>query len=227
MLGGGLSAQMAIREAFSMVSRTVVSELKRGRPDRERPKPIIGPALSLAGKPLEPLPPVAHLAPPHKEDGCPACKLHTQMADARGLADWLALNAQPDGSLPHPEAGTLPLIQVTLQQAARQVQTLAASRPDLAPHAGELAAKISDAADRVPTDGEAGAADAMVLSENVTALWKESCGLVSQYWRPPTAADASSTLRLWYQDARRNDWDENTALARLQEVLSGGSGSGR
>lgn len=218
------SMQVMIREAVTALGRTVSAGLKDGLPEKPPRKPLVGPAISL--KRREPdwsLVPVPAQAPQHQEDGCPACKLHRQVAEGRGLADWLALNAQPDGSLPHPEAGTLPLIKLTLQEAAEQVQTLAASRPDLGDSCRQMQKRLTEAASQVPTDGQAKADDARQLAQQVDALWKETCSLVSAYWQAPAPAAASTNIQKWYQEARRNDWDEETAMRRLQEVLSGDS----
>lgn len=226
---GPFSILTIAQSSMRYVGRYVVAQLQEGLPDSDRPPPLLGPALTLPGFgkqnwDLPPLPAPPHQAEPepqHAEDGCPACKLHSQMADARGLADRLAMVANPDGSLPHPQAGTLPLIQVTLRQAAGQVQTLAASRPDLAPRADALQAEINDTAAQVPVNGEGRAEDAKLIAVRVNQCWLESCELAEAYWSPPPPS-ASNIIRGVFRDTRQNGWDDETAMARLQEVISGG-----
>jgi len=223
------SIQMLVKEAVTMVSRTVISQLREGPQDRPRPKPLVGPPISLASKPIPPLPPVPSMVAPetqpvHQEDGCPACKFHDQVAGVSKLADGLVISASPDGTLPHPQAGTLPLIEVTLRQAAEQVQTLAASRPDLAPQCDQVRQHLTATAAAVPTDGHAGAAEARVLAERLESVWRECYQLTSAYWSPPTAQQGmSSAIEKWYEDSTGQGLDTPTALLRLQEVLSGES----
>jgi hypothetical protein len=162
--------------------------------------------------------------PAHQEDGCPACKFHAQVAEVSKLADGLVMTSAPDGTLSHPQAGTLPLMEVTLRQAAEQVQTLAASRPDLAPQCDQVRQRLTQAAANVPMDREAGADDARVLAEQMESVWRECYSLTSAYWSPPQAPPGMSLeVQKWYEQSHREDWDTPTAMQRLQEVLSGGS----
>ncbi|MGH7639489.1 MAG: hypothetical protein ACREN7_00155 [Candidatus Dormibacteria bacterium] len=213
--------QMLARECIRVISAHVVSGLSKGLPESQKPPPLIGPALAVntGGRLREPT--LISTEIDHPEDGCPACDLHAKLADARGLMDGLTASAAPDGSLPHPQSGTLPLVEVTLRQAARQTQVIATARPDLAPQAKELEGRIREAAASVPVGGAARADDARKLASEVGACWEESYRLATAYWTPQPA-EQPNAFRAWYEQAQRWGWDPDTAAKRLQEMLGNG-----
>ncbi|MGH7611781.1 MAG: hypothetical protein ACREN4_07155 [Candidatus Dormibacteria bacterium] len=217
--------QMVARECIRVISGHVVSGLSKGLPESQKPPPLIGPALAVntGGRLREPSLVTAPAA--HPEDGCPACDLHASLADARGLMDGLAASAAADGTLPHPQSGTLPLVEVTLRQAARQTQVIASARPDLAEDARALEGRIRGVAATVPVGGEARAGDARRLAEEVGGCWQESYRLITAYWTRAQPPEGEPTaFRAWYEQAQRFGWDADTAAKRLQEALGNGDG---
>ena len=214
--------QIMVKEAFQSVSGYVSRELQKGLPQDtdSRPGPLGGLQLRW-GRQQEAVEAVVGTreitATLHAEDGCPACDLHAQMADVRGLADGLAASAQPDGSLPSPNSGTVPLIRTTLRQASQQADTLAQNRPDLRPQAEQLRAGIRDASQVIPPGRTATAEEARLLSEKVNDCWRQAYGLATAYWTPPAQ---SNVVRQWLQDTKREGWSEDEAMAKLQERLN-------
>lgn len=216
--------QVLARECIRVISGHVVTGLSKGLPESQKPPPLIGPALTVntGGRLREPA--VATVPGEHLEDGCPACDLHAQLADARGLMDGLAAAATPDGTLPHPQSGTLPLVEVTLRQAARQTQVIAHARPDLAPEAKALEQRIREVAASVPVGGQARAEDARRLASEVGGCWEESYRLATAYWTRPQPTRPPDAFRSWYEQAQRFGWDPDTAARRLKEALGNGDG---
>ena len=214
--------QLMIREAFQTVSSFVSRELQKGLTPDERPRPLgglelrWGPPVSIAhvggGAALE------ETAPAHQQDdGCPACELHAEMADVRGLADGLAASAEADGTIPSPQAGTIPLIRATLDQASRQADTLVAARPDLREQAGQLQSQIKTAKAVIPAGQTVTASGAAQLAGEVNDAWQQAYGLTVAYWTP---AAKPSVIRTWYQQSQREHWSDDEAMARLQEMMS-------
>lgn len=214
--------QVLVREAFQSVSGYVSRELQKGLPDDadQRPGPLGGVQLRW-GKQAEAAQTVTRVreiqATAHADDGCPACDLHAQMADVRGLTDGLVDSANPDGSLPSPNSGTVPLIRTTLRQASQQADTLAQNRPDLRPQVEQLRGSIRDASQVIPPGSTATAEEAKVLQGKVNDCWRQSYGLATAYWTPPAK---SNVIREWLQDTRQNGWSEDQAMAKLQERLN-------
>jgi hypothetical protein len=145
------------------------------------------------------------------DDGCPACRLHRDLAEARGLADNLALAAQDNGGRPPRHvAHTAWLIRQCLEDARSRAETIATGRPDLQDHVSSLDARIEVALMRIPLD-EIDQDQANLLAAAVHDCWDVGRQLANTYFEPK---GPRSRLRAWVEALPS---DKRTELLEILE----------
>ena len=178
---------------------------------RSVPKEPSPPDLPLAALPVRPEAPVS----PAHEGGCPACALHREAAEARGLINGLAEKSAGQAAIPRALGGTVPLAKLSYERVELLATSIAALRPDL----GARCAALAGSAHALAAELSTTVVPAQVggLSARADGLWRQTHDLTAAYFgEPPPQA----TLDSWLAWVKAEQPDNDAATARLRDLLS-------
>lgn len=161
--------------------------------------------------------PAAHQA--DTPEGCPVCRLHRELAEARSLLEGLAEKTEASGSVPSGLGGTLALVRECYATAHLRLGETRAARSDLGVRCSEVGLAIAEAEAAVPQPGEASPVAVRDAATKAAFAWREAYDLAAAYYSVPEPS--RDRVATWFETARREGWDTETAMARLQEVLDG------
>lgn len=153
----------------------------------------------------------------HGEAGCPACKPHRELAEARGLAETMVDKADYDGSVPPHIASTVLVVRENLVAADHWAAIVAGARPDLAGQCQDLRTRIAEEMAALPDRSALDRAAAVRLHGAMTACWRQARDLADDYWRPGPDPE----LRQWVNDLPAG------ARAELAAILNARPDGGR
>jgi hypothetical protein len=155
------------------------------------------------------------------DEGCPACGMHRDLAEADRLMAGLALQAKHEGQVSSPATGTLLLVKQQLRHAQMKLDDMAVTRPDLMLATARLKVGISDCISKVPDPRQADADSVTGLAKEVHVCWYEGWKLAVTYFAQPGSQAEPDAIREWYEKAVRENQDPDTALAGLKRAING------
>ncbi len=158
---------------------------------------------------------------PSGDEGCPACGMHRDLAEADRLMAGLAIQAKQAGEVSSPATGTLLLVKQQLRHAQMKLDEMSASRPDLMLASARLKVGVADCVSKVPDPRSADAEGVTALAKEVHVCWYEGWKLAVTYFKTPESSESPDAVRDWYETAVRENQDPETALIGLKRVLNG------
>lgn len=165
--------------------------------------------------------------PAHQEDGCPACQLHRELAEARGLMQGLENQTPADGMAPGHVRSTIALAATCLRSADGHLKNIVATRPDLLPDAQVLRTQLQEATDRLPEREHATADQVAAAATAVDQCWATGYAITTAYFGPrpqvalPAPEPGDDELREWYAKATRDGLTPEEAIKEWRRTHGG------